>query len=167
MRYCCCLQFLVLLQTVCLAQVITGYVKRHIPWKPLDQCQWVTSRSADLACYWNVLLIIKVLVVILQFYVQPFLHLCIINIFIFSYVNFGLTNTANANNNFKGNDLVYINNTLVQVKSNMTLQYTNQYFCFRVVHVNSRPSQLLCGLPIAIGLSRDLPLYTTWISDAY
>ena len=79
---------------------------------------------------------------------------------LFIYVNFGLTNTANADNFIIWNDFVFINNALVQVKSNLTLKYHNQYFYFRVIHFNSRPSQLICRLPIdLVVLRRSASLY--------
>ena len=70
---------------------------------------------------------------------------------IYLYVNFGLTNTGTAKadtNSTIWNDLVYINNTVVQVRPKMTLRHYNQYFCFGVVYFNTRPNQLICGLPI-------------------
>ena len=87
---------------------------------------------------------------------------------IYTSISASLTK-ANADNNFiVRNDLVYINNALVQVKSNMTLKYHNQYFSFSVIHFNSRPNQLICGLPIdLVVLRRPASLYNLNMAMMY
>ena len=79
----------------------------------------------------------------------------VVNVRIIFYLNFGLSNTATADNKCTiSNGFVYINNTFVQVKLKLILKYENQYFCFGVEHFNYRLSQPITGLPVDLVISR-------------
>ena len=72
---------------------------------------------------------------------QSWLHHAVVNVRILFDLNLGLSNTAKADNKCTiSNDLVYINKAFMQVMLKLTLKYQNQYFCFGVVHFNSRLS---------------------------